>query len=409
MVAQTHEGIWTRNAYQHSPVLTVAEATKPSMTQYNDTLEDSFWQSVSPNDGLSEEELTDEAEEDTLEEMARVPSQDFRFYHEGQRLKDETMKELHERMAAMRRRTDPSSLAQPYTYLSFKPHDSDDDCSKYKSGSCSPIVVLSDFDESYSEVKTNSSHSTVPTRPPLEDGSPARKSSGSFRSISRPQSRSRKTPIRKTISCRSETTLSSGSSLKSKGASNKSKRTQRREQSSPSIPKLQRAFSSQTGQTTISSDQGSTRHAGSSSLSEKKGRGKNQLSTSMPRRRNTARTQSGEDENLLGKWQRRCETLWAPFFFEIWEEFETKDVEDDATLTTHEEELSYEDEGNVNVLVAIQVSGQTLKHFETLIHTPNLVLDTVTFRLQFWGQTFPMYLRNPKKTFPLSGATTSLA
>jgi hypothetical protein len=365
MVAQRHEGIWMSNAYQHSPVLTaVTEATKRSMTQHEDALEDTFWQSASAFDGLIDDELTDEAEEDTFEDMARVPSQDFRFYHEGQRLKEETLKEMQERIAAMSPPTSPG-VGQQYTYLSFTPHDSDDDNSKHTSGSCTSIVILSDCKASLSDGKTNSSQSTVPTRPPPEDGSPTRKSRGSFGSTRWSQSRSRKTTSRKTpYRPNRKTTLCHSGSQESRGTSNKSKTSRRSQKSGPSIPKLQRAFSSQTGQTTISSVQSGIKHHCSSTLPETQEHSNHQLTRIMPRNRNSGRIPSAEDEspqaNVLGKWQRRCETLWAPIFFELWEEFETKEGDDDATLTTCDEELSYEDEGNVDVLVAIQVSGEIM-------------------------------------------------
>ena len=62
----------------------------------------------------------------------------------------------------------------------------------------------------------------------------------------------------------------------------------------------------------------------------------------------------GEDSlqsTIAARWQRQCENLFAPIFFEMWE---TGDAKDDETLATVEE-YSFEDESNVNVRVAVQV------------------------------------------------------
>ena len=64
---------------------------------------------------------------------------------------------------------------------------------------------------------------------------------------------------------------------------------------------------------------------------------------------------------VIGKWQHHCEALWGTIFLDLWETYDSNTRKpahahhDDYTLATYDDELSYEDEGNVNVMVAIQV------------------------------------------------------
>jgi len=64
---------------------------------------------------------------------------------------------------------------------------------------------------------------------------------------------------------------------------------------------------------------------------------------------------------VMGKWHSKyCDSVLNPFFFlDLWEPYEAKmdrsSDNDEITYVSYDDELSYEDEGPVNVLVAVQV------------------------------------------------------
>lgn len=130
----------------------------------------------------------------------------------------------------------------------------------------------------------------------------------------------------------------------------------------------------------------------------------------MPRRRtNSAGFTSLAEESTLTittRWQRHCENLWSPLFFELWENYDTKD---DETLATFEEELSYEDEGNVNVRVAVQATVLGTEFPETLDKPTNSMPHV-------WGSNFVGIVQPPKgdhtvrsRRFPPGSRVASIA
>ena len=67
--------------------------------------------------------------------------------------------------------------------------------------------------------------------------------------------------------------------------------------------------------------------------------------------------------SIMGQWHSQCESLLLnPFcFLDLWEPYDTnRQKGDDETLATYDDELSYEDEGYVHVLVAVQVCFRPL-------------------------------------------------
>jgi len=113
-----------------------------------------------------------------------------------------------------------------------------------------------------------------------------------------------------------------------------------------------------------------------------------QITKRMPRHLESSAASCADEtyqSAVVSSWQTSCEKMLGAFVFDLWESFDNRNVksardtssgkrsvatatDDEYTLATIDDEASYEDEGNVDVLVAIQVSSLCVISLEVLFY-----------------------------------------
>ena len=114
--------------------------------------------------------------------------------------------------------------------------------------------------------------------------------------------------------------------------------------------------------------------------------------------------------SVMGQWHSQCESLLLnPFcFLDLWEPYDTKRQKgDDETLATYDDESSYEDEGYVNILVAVQVCVWYCCYLRLLGYRyakscQSIILCSISYHKQatVLGADFPETLNPPTKNTP---------
>lgn len=235
---------------------------------------------------------------------------------------------------------------------------------------------------------TNQTASSVTNESTIISDSTDESYGGSTRSLDNPPSLPFPRTNKKRISSKTKITVadSNQNSTSSSGISG-------------SLPSSQSQRSHQhTQQTNSSSSGGKPPHC----QEETKNHHQVSLTKKMPRRNESSGFESSgvlslaEDSlapSIISRWKWHCESLWSPILClvcDLWdfEEPDTKAADDD-TLATFDEELSYEDEGNVNVFVAVQATVLGTD-FPTTIEVPKNHMPHI------WGSNFVGVVQSPR-------------